>query len=458
MRDSGHAWRVLPHNCNVVSKRDTDAKDVIAKAKVWVQRLRTIPSLRPWLEQPASGGGWSASTIEFAKSGFRILSETQNPDAARSKTGHLYLDEFAFYRYEREIWTGALPSIESNPGLRVSVVSTPNGTANQFYRIHSNDQEMFATWTRFKLTIYDAVAAGYPADIERVKAGKTADDFAQENNCEFLGAENEYFPIDLLNAAYAVREHEEHELWLGVDVASVVDTTACVVIRKQGKVFWMGDGYIIGRTPYETNESENRFRLGQDVIVAALITHLQPRVAKMDVTGDKARDVSGQASLYNLLIKRNVETKLHPQRIDKAYKDQWVQQVKVALQSGRLRFEQGRRDFVYTPRNEGEFRGEIKYNRRINREALPQFLELCWETSGFDFLRSDFQKVHRKWLGPNATTFDTHRDGSGHGDSFWAALIGFSGAAAGEVYKDTTPQRVVVNESDYVEPEYLDYF
>lgn len=455
MRDNGHEWRVLPHNCNVVSKRDTDAKDVIAKSKAWVERLRLIPSLRPWLEQPEDAG-WSATKIAFRKSGNHILSETQNPDAARSKTGHLYLDEFAFYRYEAEIWTGALPSIESNPGLRVSIVSTPNGTNNQYYRVYHNDQELYSTWSKHKVSIYDAVDAGYPVDPDEIKSKKTADDFAQENNCSFLGAENDYFPIDLLNDAYGHRE-KDGELWFGVDVASIVDTTAVVLMRKVGKTIWIGDGYIIARTPYETNENRERFRLGQNHIVDALIQQFGPRVVRMDVTGDRAREVVGQKSLYTLMLRMQSGAKLAPQRITKEYKDEWVQRVKVALQTGRLRFEFGRKDYVYTKRGEGDLRGAIKYDKRISPDFLPQFMADCWEAHGFDFLRSDFQKVHRKWLGPNVTTFDTRRDGNGHGDAFWATLIGFSGisrAQAEERHQQATNAHV----DDYVEPEYLDYF
>jgi hypothetical protein len=69
-------------------------------------------------------------------------------------------------------------------------------------------------------------------------------------------------------------------------------------------------------------------------------------------------------------------------------------------------------------------------------------------------LIQDFRKVFRKWLGPNATTFDTRRDGQGHGDAFWAGILGFSVA---RVQRYAAPKRtaqpdgaVYGRASDYV--------
>lgn len=455
MRDHGHTWRILPHNSNVVSKRDVDAKDVIAKAKAWVERLRQISVFRPFLEQP-DGAGWSKSEIVFRQSGFRIISETQNPDALRSKTGHAYLDEFAFYRYQAEIWTGGLPSTESLPGLRITIISTPNGTAEHFYRVYTNADGMFEDYARHKVDIYDAVDDGYPVDIDKIRAGKTADDFDQENACKFLGAVDEYFPVELLDSARAIRPQRPHRTWLGIDVASVVDTTAVTVLREQDGVIWLGDTYVIARTPYETNE-EN-FRLGQKHIVDALITHLEPEAARIDVTGDKARRVMGTESLYMLLRRMTPGCKLSPQHISKGFKDDWVGRVKTALTTGKLRFEEGRADFTYTQRNESEFKGAIRYDQRITPNIMPLFMDLSWQATGFDFLKADFQRVYRKWIGPNQTTFDTRRVGGSHGDAFWSVVLGFSGLSSASQTANVRQQQREIESIEIVAPEYSDYF
>lgn len=444
--------QVKVSNCNVVSKRDTDAKDVIKKCKAWVERLRMVRCFRPWLEE---GDQWSTTVLEFKKSRCRVASETQNPDAARGKTGHLYLDEFAFYRWQMEIWTGALPSIESDPRLRVTIISTPNGTADQYHSVWT-DKDRFHTFSRHKVDIYDAVKAGYPADPEEVKARKTADEFAQENMCSFLGAQDEYFHLEFLNSCYGDKPFEEGATWLGIDCASVVDMTAVQVLTKIGGTIWLGDTYIISRVPYETNLT--KFRLGQEHIVDALITMLKPEMGKIDVTGDKARQVMHEAGLYKRLSQLGHGRLITPQRITKQYKDKWVQEMKSGLSVGRVKFANGRKDWVYTARNSGEFKGDVQYNGRIMGEAVYQFADACFEATGYDFLKKDFQKVHRKWLGPNQTTFDTKRDGAGHGDAFWAAVIGLSGIDASRARSEAYSGLNDTSDHDtYVEADYMGF-
>ena len=222
-------------------------------------------------------------------------------------------------------------------------------------------------------------------------------------------------------------------------------------------VYWMGDSYILARMPYETDERPKTFKLGQDVVTDAIITHLNPDVMKVDVTGDKARHQRGQKNLFNVVTMMGPATRVLPQVITKEFKDIWVNHVRIGLQTGRLRFEEGRKDHVYTPRHEEKFKGAIKYNRRITAASIEEFMEVSFEVTGFDFLRSDFQKVYKKWIGPDKTTFDTPRDGAGHGDSFWAAVIGFSGIAAKQVYSEGREQSKPVQDA-YVEPSYMDYF
>jgi phage FluMu gp28-like protein len=53
-------------------------------------------------------------------------------------------------------------------------------------------------------------------------------------------------------------------------------------------------------------------------------------------------------------------------------------------------------------------------------------VQTCFEASDFPVLTQDFRKIHRKWIGPNVTTFDAERDGTGHADTFWGAVFAHS--------------------------------
>lgn len=423
---SGLHPEVFCADCNVISKKDDDAKDVIEKCKLWVRRLRLDPDLAPFLE--TTDDGWSATKIKFKRSEKRIRSETQNPEAARSRTGHLYLDEYAFYVWQREIWTGATPSVASDPRLRISVVSTPNGSRDHFHEIW-NDKQFYPEdeWGRHYVDVYLAVEQGFPFDIEKGRRSRTADQFAQEFECQFLGAESNYFPLQLLQDSTELRPREDGAVChLGVDTASIKDLTGVQTVFEQGVANWLGHTYILGHVPYETSPEQGI--MGQDCIVDALARYYRAETTTIDRTGDEARQKQiGSYGLFFLMQRMKLGTTLIGQHISKGYKDQWVPKLKVGLTAKVVQFDEARRDYVFTPATAASFIGD---DGRVPDSKLDRFVSECFQESPYPILRSDFQRVYRKWLGPNDTTFDTERDKDGHGDGFWASLLGFATASS----------------------------
>lgn len=410
---------VKPDNCNIVSKKAEDAYDVIDKCKKWVDILRTDPRLAAYLTVAADG--WSASEIKFERTGYRIKSDTQNPDAGRSKTGHLYLDEYAFYQYQRDIWTGALPSVFSNPELRVSIVSTPNGFGDHYHELYTNVRQ-YSQWSRHKCDVYEAIEQGFPLDADKARENFEADQWSQEMECQFLGGENEYFGSELLqDSTHAQTAYPGALLWLGIDTASVVDTTAIQCVWAQKDALWLGDTYILQHTQYETDMI--RKRVGQVTIADVVMRHLGATGCVIDVTGDMARRVSGIASLYTLLAPMHSQMAVLPQNITQAWKDKNVQELKVGLQTGRIRIADGRKDYIYSNRHVSQF---IADGPRVPDAMVAPFMREAFSESKFPVLIQDFRKVYRKWTSATATTFDVKRDGQGHGDSFWAATLGYS--------------------------------
>jgi hypothetical protein len=414
---SGLMPGVLAHNCNIVSKKEADAYDVITKAKKWVDILRMDARMAEHLRTSV----WSASEIVFTRTGYRIVSDTQNPDAGRGKTGHLYLDEYGFYQYQMQIWTGAVPSTFSNPQLRVSVISTPNGTGDHYHELWS-DHAKYPEWSRHYLDVYEAAAAGFPIDIEAQRRNFTPDLWAQEMECKFIGGEHEYFPAELMREAHGARGVDaDATLWLGIDTASVVDTTAvqCIWLQRDGA--WLGDTYILEHLQYETDTI--RKRPGQDLVLDAIIQTLRPTGAVFDVTGDMARKVRGFPSIFKIINQqRGGDCRILPQTIDREWKDREVEEIKQAMMSSRLKFVDGRVDYIFSRANAGQFAGE----RFAEQAAARSLVATCFTKSDFPILVQDFRKIHRKWLGPNRTTFDAARDGTGHADAFWATVLGYS--------------------------------
>lgn len=401
------------NNCVVVSRRDSEAKDVIEKCKEWVRRLRLVEAFRPYLDADK----WSASEVKFVETGFRIVAETQNPDAARGKTGHLYLDEYAFYAYQREIFRSAAASTESRPDLRITIVSTPNGQGDHFHEIWT-DHQFYGDWSRHKIDIHKAVEQGMPVDVDSIRSKYTADQFAQEFECSFLGGETRYFPNDLVRRCISPRIDYDAEVIFGIDAASTVDLTAVQVwLRKDGEL-QMGHTFVLPHIAYRGDFG----RLGQVDIIEALAKYYKPSAMLVDRTGDAAHAWTRGAGLCELLqdrmngLPKNQGARVIPVVISKKWKDTWVQKLKVAMQTSKVTLSAERKDHVFSKR-------AITYNPADYERIVGD----GFEVSPFPVLTSDFGKVRRKWLGSNNTTFDTERDDTGHGDAFWAAVIGYSG-------------------------------
>ncbi|MHC1760407.1 MAG: terminase family protein [Negativicutes bacterium] len=63
-----------------------------------------------------------------------------NPDTARGFSGNVVLDEFAFHRDSRKIWTALYPTITR--GYKIRIISTPNGKSGKFYELWSARQPL----------------------------------------------------------------------------------------------------------------------------------------------------------------------------------------------------------------------------------------------------------------------------------------------------------------------------
>lgn len=58
----------------------------------------------------------------------------------------------------------------SKPGLKLRVISTPNGKGNKFYELMTGPAD--DGWSRHTVDIYQAVADGLPRDIEELKRAR----------------------------------------------------------------------------------------------------------------------------------------------------------------------------------------------------------------------------------------------------------------------------------------------
>lgn len=175
------------------------------------------------------------------KNGSRVTALPANPDTARGFSANVFLDEFAFHADSRKIWTALFPVI-SRPGLKLRVVSTPNGKSNKFYELMTGDEE--TGWSRHTVDIYQAVADGLDRDIASLRAALNDDDaWAQEYELKWLDEASAWLSYDLINSvqhdhAGRPENYTGGPCYVGVDIGRRHDLFVIAVLEKVGDVLW----------------------------------------------------------------------------------------------------------------------------------------------------------------------------------------------------------------------------
>ncbi len=166
--------------------------------------------------------------------GSRIRAIAANPTTARGMTENLFLDEFAFHKDSRAIWTALLPVV-STPALKLRLASTPNGKNNKFYEIMTDDDGLFS---RHTTDIYKAVADGLPRDIQMLKkAMKDPTAWAQEFECTFVDQGSAWLTFDIISACETAnagdpRLYAGGPCAVGMDIARRGDFTIITVLEN----------------------------------------------------------------------------------------------------------------------------------------------------------------------------------------------------------------------------------
>ena len=138
----------------ILCKNEGDAAALLDRIRRMRDRLaqdRASAHLLADLPAPPKGERDAVTTLDVGTSTIKALVAT--PAAARSETaGLLLLDEFAFANRAKEIWRGALPTIDG--GGRVGVISTGDGPpATNFFA---------DLWTKANAGLNELVALFFP--------------------------------------------------------------------------------------------------------------------------------------------------------------------------------------------------------------------------------------------------------------------------------------------------------
>ena len=222
--------------------------------------------------------------------GSRVTALPANPDTARGFSANVFLDEFAFHKDSRAIWRALYPVI-SKPGLKLRVVSTPNGKSNKFYDLMTATDD---AWSRHVVDIYQAVKDGLPRDIEELKAGcGDPDTWAQEYELQWLDEASAWLPFELINAvehdqAGKPENYTNAPAFVGVDIGRRRDLFVIWVLEPVGDVLWTRE--IIERRGASFAE--------QDMLLADVFARYRVLRCCMDQTGMGEKPVEDAQNRY----------------------------------------------------------------------------------------------------------------------------------------------------------------
>lgn len=168
--------------------------------------------------------------------GSYIRAIAAKPETARGMSDNLILDEFAHHKDNRALWRALVPVV-SKPGLKLRVISTPNGKGDMFHEIMADG--LGGLFSRHTVTIHDAVADGLPRDIgELRKAARDPDTWAQEFECAFLDtAGREWLAFDEILAALdapTLPAYDGRPVYVGMDIAARGDLSVIAVLEDVG--------------------------------------------------------------------------------------------------------------------------------------------------------------------------------------------------------------------------------
>ncbi len=185
---------------------------------------------------------FSKEEISFKHNGSRIVSLANNAATVRGYPAtDIYLDEFAFFEHEDKMWEAILPSIvRKELRRRVSIISTPNGKLNNFYKIYVDQKEKpDDIWSRH------LVPHTMCPDIDVGKLRLSMDDtqFSQEFCCEFIDTSTAVIPLELIDKCCKLeipgydlgtvqKMDRDRITYIGIDFGKKVDSTVASYFEK----------------------------------------------------------------------------------------------------------------------------------------------------------------------------------------------------------------------------------
>jgi phage FluMu gp28-like protein len=273
-----------------LSKGERQSRLLMEKVKA---HLEAVTKIKDWietdflLESEDEDGRTRVKQLEARlENGSVMYGLPANPDTARGYSGNVTLDEFAFHKDSRKIYSALYPSIMR--GFTLEVISTANGTQGKFYDIAKEAglvpgyvRQADCYWSAHLVDIYYACMEGLadtipppppppqswiewarrqfaqryerPATerminfVAALRAGEDDEEsWQQEFECLFLSDAANYIPMELVLGCVSEAASTDtppdllsgKELYLGIDIGRKRDLTVAWLFEKLGDTLW----------------------------------------------------------------------------------------------------------------------------------------------------------------------------------------------------------------------------
>lgn len=184
----------------------------------------------------------SNSTRISFENGGRVIALPASPRTARSFTGNVYFDEFAYHDDPQAIWDAAAAmatrQLDGGRRRKIRVISTPNGAQGLFYDWAHNVPQ---GWALHKVTVDDAIRDGMCIDLAVLHELAGGDDrvFAQWYRCSFLDGDLQFIPTEMADRCFdwdgKLPKLSDCDIFAGLDVARTADLTALAIVAVHGE-------------------------------------------------------------------------------------------------------------------------------------------------------------------------------------------------------------------------------
>jgi phage FluMu gp28-like protein len=222
--------RCYTEGCNqlIVSVSQRQANEVLEKCKRVDRLFARFPSSTL---PPATIEAVRGNELHFTN-GARIIGLPRNPETIRGFTGDVFIDEFAHFRNDNEIFKAVVPTITR--GYRLTIVSTPNGQMGKFFEIWNNP-DLYENFSRFKIDIFEAQRGGLSIDLDAVRKRFDDETFRQEYCCEFVDEATAVFPYALIRSCVGSFSSDEPAArTIGIDIGRRNDLTCLYILESRG--------------------------------------------------------------------------------------------------------------------------------------------------------------------------------------------------------------------------------